>query len=108
MTKYHLYQAEYRYEIDGHICQICGEYLNKLGSGLAHCISKSKINLKKYGEKIVNHRHNLIPACMKHNHLFLIDNKPFKKAKLVKLIMRHGHERLTSKEICDIIGIKYE
>jgi hypothetical protein len=98
-----MYQAGIRYALDGMFCLECNLPLLKLGDGLAHRLSKSKVNLKKYGERIINHNFNLCPACFKDNQKFLIDNKPMRIIKLVNLIRERGEERLTSREINKIL-----
>lgn len=45
-------------------CRYCGHSIYKHGSPqMAHGISKSKANLKKYGPEIVHSIHNLYSAC---------------------------------------------
>jgi DNA-directed RNA polymerase subunit RPC12/RpoP len=106
MTKYHKQQAEIRYNIDGYICQKCGKQLNMLGSGLAHRISKSKANIKKYGEKIINHNFNLVPSCLECNSSFLIDNKDRHIKNLLKLYKTYKDNMLiASKLITDLISL---
>jgi transposase len=104
MTKYHIKQAEIRYSIDGYKCQKCNKNLfTQQFSGLAHRLSKSKVNLKKYGSKVINHNFNLVASCLEHNHLYLIDNKPAKTIELIFLIETRGNELLTTNEINEIL-----
>lgn len=108
MTKYHIEQAKIRYDIDGQICQICGCNLqNKSGSGLAHRISNTKKN-KCFGQKMLNHNFNLVPTCVLCNQKMLLDNKPQKKVILYSLIKDRGYKKLTSQEINNFLGVKYE
>lgn len=44
-------------------CEICGTPINEYNSQLAHCIIKSKANIRKYGEGIMNNYHNLRIVC---------------------------------------------
>ena len=55
---------------------------------LAHGISKSKVNLRMYGEDIVNHPYNLFSVCdnLEHNAYFNISGKEYQKEKLIALI----------------------
>ena len=50
---YHLYHG---------ICQGCGEPLAFDETELAHCIARSKMNIRKYGKNVVNSRENLRPT----------------------------------------------
>ena len=54
---------------------------------LAHRISNSRSNLRKYGKGIVHHILNLVGSCSRCNQLALIDNKPIKVARLVRRIV---------------------
>lgn len=40
------------------------------GTQIAHCISKSKANIQKYGKEIVHHPKLLRWSCWKHNDSF--------------------------------------
>jgi hypothetical protein len=108
MTKYHEQQAKIRLNIDGNICQICKKPLNSLGCGAAHRLSKSRSNLKAFGEKIINHNFNLVYTCLDCNSKVLIDNKYNKKNILYYLIKTRGHERLTYDVINQLLGVNYE
>jgi hypothetical protein len=109
MTNYHKQQAEIRYSIDGRICQVCGQSLTSFfGAGLAHRIPKTKINIRKFTEKIINHNCNLVPTCMDCNSKVLIDNKPTRKIHLIGLISSRGNELFTTKEINRMIGVCYD
>lgn len=105
MTKYHKNQAEKRYLVDGYVCQVCGRKLNNMGDGLAHRMANSKMNLRMYGEKRINHNFNLVPACMKCNSKVLIDGKPQRKILLISLIDTRGEFNYSTKEINSIIGV---
>jgi len=49
---------------DNWTCQACGGLARVHGTPqLAHRISKSKMNLRKYGEAIINHPLNLVTVC---------------------------------------------
>lgn len=59
MNQYHQTQAEIRYSLDKYRCHICG----KRATQSAHRLSKTKVNLKKYGGKTINHNSNLVSVC---------------------------------------------
>lgn len=74
------------FEFNNYECAVCG----KPAKDLAHCIAKSKVNLRKYGSWKVHHWNNLIPVCdLQCNAKCNIDNNPHK----VKIILS-----LTDKE----------
>ena len=55
---------------------------------LAHRISKSKRNLKRYGKAVIHHPRNLIGTCSRCNQLALIDGHPRKIQRLVTDIVK--------------------
>jgi len=68
---------------DNWICQHCGAYAVQV----AHRISKSKINIKRFGKEIIHHAFNLAGVCCLYcNSRFNIENNPEKKNKLIQLI----------------------
>jgi len=68
----------------GGMCEIkeCREFENLQ---LAHRIPKTKANLKKYGEKVINHPLNLVVTCAKHNDSVLMNfaTQPVRVRKLI-------------------------
>lgn len=76
MTEREKFEASLtKYEVmdrDSYTCQRCGTFATEL----AHRISKSKPNLKRYGKKVIHHPRNLVASCHDCNQLFLIDNNP--------------------------------
>ena len=74
------------FERDGYICQVCGNPFYQNGQ-LAHRISKSIMNIKKYGDNVVNHRFNLVSVCsLTCNDKCNIGFQPVKVAELVERI----------------------
>lgn len=62
-------------------CAVCG-----IGPStqLAHRMSQSKANLRKYGKKKVHHHFNLVPVCgLKCNSAVLIDGNPMLRQVMV-------------------------
>ena len=48
----------------GYKCAVCGKYFDNSNiPEIAHRISKSKNNYKKYGYEVINHRMNLRATC---------------------------------------------
>ena len=83
MTKYHKQQAEIRYNLDNYVCVVCGAP----GIQIAHRISRTKINLKKYGEQIINHHLNMAVVCgLECNQKISIENRPSLKSIVLKNI----------------------
>jgi len=70
----------------GYECVRCGEPVAQL----AHRIAKTKTNIKKYGELVINHNFNLVPVCNNPacNDSFNIGNNPRERDKLVMRITR--------------------
>lgn len=58
---------EQRLEIfvrDCYICQTCGKPINWYGTQqLAHRISQSKANIKRYGKEVIHNRLNMVSVC---------------------------------------------
>ena len=59
MNEYQLQQYLIAYIRDDYTCQKCG----KPATQIAHRINQSKVNIKKYGEKIINNHNNLVSVC---------------------------------------------
>lgn len=59
--------AEIRADVfarDGYVCQYCGESIFKNGTPqIAHKLARTKANIKKYGECVINHSRNLASTC---------------------------------------------
>jgi hypothetical protein len=94
-----------RYHVDDWECQKCHKPAKQQG----HRISQSKINLKKYGYKIIHHNFNLASCCsLACNDFFNIGNSKIKIEKLLSLIKKRGYETLTTEFINNIleVGIK--
>ena len=72
------------YEVQHGKCYFC----DAPATELAHRISQSKPNLRKYGKGIVHHPRNLLGTCSRCNHLALIDNRPLQVAQLVHEIVK--------------------
>ena len=65
-------------------CRVCGLAPS---IQLAHRIPKSKAMLRKYGNRIIHHRKNLVPVCgLKCNAACSIQGRPLEIEKLVKEI----------------------
>jgi len=75
-----------------YLCSFCGKPVNIYGtSQLAHGIAKSKVNIKKYGEKVINHELNLFPVCSLYcNSRKNIGMNPEKTKELVLSITNAG------------------
>ena len=58
---------EQRQEIfkrDGYTCQACGESIYRFGTmQLAHRISQSVMNVKRYGKEVIHHPLNMASVC---------------------------------------------
>jgi 5-methylcytosine-specific restriction endonuclease McrA len=77
------------FQRDNYICLVCGEPARQI----AHGISNSKMNLKKYGDEIVNHDFNLFSVCsLACNSKMNIDNKP---NDILAIIERINNENLS-------------
>jgi hypothetical protein len=74
-------------EQDGN-CGHCGNELERpYDAELAHRIPQTKLNLKKFGKKVIHHDINLVLVCSKRcNSGVLIDNKPVRKAQVISQI----------------------
>ena len=70
-------------ERDNFTCLVCG----KTAQHIAHGLSRSKLNLKKYGDDIVNHSYNLHSVCsLNCNSKCNIDNNPEKIKEIIEKI----------------------
>jgi 5-methylcytosine-specific restriction endonuclease McrA len=77
------------FQRDNYTCLACGEPARQI----AHGISDSKMNLKKYGDEIVNHPFNLFSVCsLACNSKFNIDNKP---NEILAIIERINNENIS-------------
>lgn len=75
------------FERDSWTCVICGKPLSDGVAQLAHGISKSKCNIKKYGESVINHPLNLFSVeSLKCNSKCNIGMNPVKTNELVEKI----------------------
>ena len=100
MTDRQIEQYNIRYQLDSYTCQKCG----MPASQIAHRISKSKVNYKKYGHNIIDNNFNLVAVdCLECNSYFNIGCSTEKIKRLVNLIKERGNERLTSEVITRII-----
>jgi hypothetical protein len=100
MDKYKSEQYSMRYEIENWLCSFTG----LRASHMAHRIAQTKTNIQKYGKKIIHHNFNLVPVqTLEINDSYNIANKPNKRRKLIELIKMNGNERLTVKEINQIL-----
>jgi hypothetical protein len=69
-------------------CEVCGKPLASGQPQLAHRISQSKMNLRKYGEEVIHHTLNLSPVCsLKCNSSVLIDHKTEAREALIDQIL---------------------
>lgn len=101
MTENQIHQYNTRYLIDRMICQRCG----RPSTQIAHRLSKSKVNYKKYGHEIIDHDINLVSVCgLKCNSSFNIGCSTMKEIRLVALIRQRGNERLSSEKISNYIN----
>lgn len=49
---------------DGYTCQYCGESIYQFGNPqLAHRISQSVMNVKRYGKEVIHHPLNMVSVC---------------------------------------------
>jgi len=69
-------------------CVVCGESANRYGTAqLAHIIPNRKHNLRKYGERVINHIDNLrLTCCLECNAAVSLSNSPIAEAALVHKI----------------------
>jgi hypothetical protein len=59
-----LEQRERIFETYHYLCSVCGYPVKQYGTAqLAHRLSKSQMNIKKYGESVIQHYLNLAPVC---------------------------------------------
>lgn len=79
----------YIFNRDGWRCAVCYKAVTFATGQLAHRMAKTKANLKKYGEKIIDHPMNLRLTCsLACNSAVLIDNKPIEKEQLIQSIKK--------------------
>jgi len=67
-----LQRAEYQCEYEDEQQNRC----TRKGIEIAHMISKSRMNIKKYGKEIVHHPKLMRLSCKEHNDSFNIGFKP--------------------------------
>ena len=85
-------KRERLFALNNYVCPFTGKRVDQL----AHCIPKTKANLKKYGEEIINHDYNLIPVHgLEANAKCLVENNAFKKAVLIGMIKNAIYEGVT-------------
>jgi hypothetical protein len=76
-------------------CVICG----KKPTQLAHGISNSKMNIKKYGKEIVHHDYNLFSVCgLACNSKCNIDNKPNEVKEILTKIQNYWRLKIETKK----------
>lgn len=86
------------------ICEKCGKY--NWDGHIAHLIAETKTNIKIYGKKIIDHEYNKRWVCsLDCNDFFNIGNKPKIAERLKNLIILYGDEKMTSKQIDELLGI---
>jgi hypothetical protein len=73
----------------GYRCEVCRMPVRRYGTAqLAHRIPATVANLRKYGEAIIHHAHNLAPVCgLRCNDHVLIGNNPIAREALVDRIL---------------------
>lgn len=99
--EYQQKQREIRSSIDAFVCY--AEDCEVITNTVAHRISQSDVNIKKYGWFVIWHNFNFCISCNPHNSALNIGMKDIKCNRLVELIRQRGNERLTSEEISKII-----
>lgn len=89
-------------ERDGYRCTYPG--CNNTATSLAHGISKSKVNLRKYGKDIVHHPYNMFSVCnnLEHNAYFNINLFENKIEKLIVLIGNFSY--LNSEQVWEALN----
>lgn len=98
MTDNQILNYDIAYQNNNYQCQ-CGKSAVQVG----HRIANTKINRKKYGNKIIDNYRNLVPVCgLECNSKYNIGNKPLICEKLVKLIKEDG--KLSTKNITAYLG----
>ncbi len=69
-------------------CEVCNKNISFSEAQLAHRISKSKPNIKKYGKKVIHHNLNLALTCSdkfgRCNDSVNINNNPIAIGELIK------------------------
>ena len=78
------------YNVRGGMCQVCYKIISLAESQLAHKISKSRQNIKKYGKEVIHHPKNIILTCGdkfgRCNDSVNISGNPMKVAELIEEI----------------------
>jgi hypothetical protein len=105
MTKTQKEIKEYIRNRDKGKCCNCNDYCWESGAQ-AHRISNTGTNIKIYGKAIIDHRYNLVWACMNNicNASFNIGNNLGKSQRLVKLINDNPNNYFSAKYIGDYIN----
>ena len=99
MTAYKENEYRKRYGIEGGLCW-CGLQASQMG----HRLPQSKVNLKKYGAKVIHNNINLVPVCgLEHNDKVNIGCSPRKEETIVELIKVRGNDILTAAQIDRIL-----
>ena len=90
---------------DKGICQNCGVYCWDKGN-IAHRIAQSKVNIKVYGNKIIDSHLNKVWTCFSNtcNSSFNIGNNLGKSQRLVKLINDSPNKYFDAKFITEKIN----
>jgi hypothetical protein len=100
MTDKQKQEYEKRYIIDSYTCQQCG----KPACHIAHRLSKSKENYKKFGKDIIDSNINLVSVCsLTCNDSCNIGCSTERQKRLVHLIAERGNESLSSEYITSVI-----
>jgi hypothetical protein len=76
------------FEKAGWTCEVCDKPLQSGQPQLAHRISQSVVNRRKYGDEVIHHAFNLAPVCsLKCNSAVLIDHKTEAREALIDQIL---------------------
>jgi len=87
MSLYKEEQYQISYAKHNWSCQVCGNPANQI----AHLIPQRKWLIEKYGERVINHNDNLLPACsLKCNDKLQLSQWQWeKKAEQIKKIIEN-------------------
>lgn len=79
-------------------CAVCGKKIDWQSGQLAHCIPKTKHNIKRYGLSVIDHPLNVRATCsLRCNDAVLIGFSPIKKQQLLNRIMQENTHRKTGR-----------